>query len=117
MIEQPVARLAAEFDFGAIDGDENGPFPSALETFKEIANTPEKLLLHIGELFIDKISPKFGMLSTDEVASKFFLKSLTCSSSEQFEFGYHSYEGDYFVESFYRSGKVTQVHLDEGCCD
>jgi hypothetical protein len=116
-IEQPVAKLLTKFDFGAISGSVEGPNPEALEAFRFYAEKPENLYSSLNELFYSKLKEKFGVLTIKDVQTDFYLKSLTCASREEFEFGFHSLKNDIFVELFCRGGSVTEVHLDEGCCE
>jgi hypothetical protein len=116
-IEQAVGKLPTKFDFGAISGNLEGPNPEALETFRFYAKKPEKLYSYLNELFYSKLKEKFGDLTLTDVQTDFYLKSLTCTSREEFEFGFHSLKTDLFVELFYRGGSVTEVYLDEGCCE
>jgi len=116
-IEQPVAKLLTKFDFGAISGSLEGPNPEALEAFRFYAEKPENLYSSLNELFYSKLKEKFGVLTIKDVQTDFYLKSLTCASREEFEFGFHSLKNDIFVELFCRGGSVTEVHVDEGCCE
>lgn len=115
--ESPVGMFSDKFNFGAITGNIDGPSLDALFVFKKYANNPDELASYISKLFLDELLDEFGALTVEEVKSKFYLKSLTCTSKNEFEFGYHSWEGDVFVESFYRNGTVTEVYLDKGCCE
>lgn len=116
-IEKPTGKLPSRFDFGTISGNLEGPNLEALETFRFYAERPEKLLSYLNELFYSKIEDKFGSLKINDVQQDFYIKSLTCTSREVFEFGLHSIKNDIFVELFCRRGLVTEVHLDEGCCE
>jgi hypothetical protein len=116
-IEQPVAKLPTKFDFGAISGNVEGPNPEALEAFRFYAEKPEHLYFYLNELFYSKLKEKLGVLTIKDVQTDFYLKSLTSASREEFEFGFHSHKNDLFVELFCRGGSVTEVHLDEGCCE
>lgn len=116
-VEQPVGKLPDEFDFGAIYGNLEGPNPEALEAFHFYAEKPENLYSYLNELFYSKLKEKLGDLTIKDVQADFYLKSLTCTSKEEFEFGFHSKKKDIFVELFCRGGSVTEVHLDEGCCE
>ena len=71
----------------------------------------------MNSLFFEKVFTKFGELNMHDVKNKFYIKSLTCSSKDKFEFGLHSTERDIFVELFCRNGVVTEVYIDEGCCE
>ncbi|WNC67482.1 hypothetical protein RI845_13260 [Thalassotalea nanhaiensis] len=115
-IENPVGKLPEKFDFGAIDGNLNGPREDALNEFIKLARKPEVLFTYLNDLFFREIKPTFGQLSVEDVRSKFYLKSLTCSEKGKFEFGFHAIEKDVFVELFFRNGIVKEVHIDEGCC-
>lgn len=115
--ESPVGKLRDKFNFAAISGNIDGPNVGALFIFEKYASNPDELTSYIDEVFLNKLAEKFGALTVEEVKSKFYLKSLSCTSKDEFEFGYHSLEGDFFIESFYRNGTVTEVHLDEGCCE
>ncbi|WP_296050468.1 hypothetical protein [uncultured Alteromonas sp.] len=114
--ESPVALLPKKFSFGAIEGDCSGPSSNALAAFKKLANAPEILASLIGPQFIENARNHITLKDGKDFHSKFFLKTLTCKSEDEFEFGYHSFEGDLFIESFYRSGVITQIHMDTGCC-
>jgi len=116
-IERSAGNLPTRFDFGAISGNLEGPNLEALETFRFYAEKPEKLYSYLNELFYSKIKEKFGDLTINEVQADFYLKSLTCTSREDFEFGLHSIKSDIFLELFCRGGLVTEIHLDEGCCE
>jgi hypothetical protein len=116
-IEQPVGKLPTKFDFGAISGSLEGPNPKALEAFRFYAEKPENLYSYLNELFYSKLKAKFGDLTIEDVQTDFYLKSLTCTSRKEFEFGFHSIKNDIFVELFCRDGFVTEVHIDEGCCE
>ncbi len=116
-IEQPAGMLPTKFDFGAVSGNLEGPNLEALETFRFYAEKPEKLYSYLNELFHSKIKEKFGDIKVNNVLDDFYVKSLTCTSREEFEFGLHSIKSDIFVELFCRGGSVTEVHLDEGCCE
>lgn len=116
-IEQPVSRLPTKFDFGAISGSLDGPNPEALEAFRFYAQNPETLYSFLNELFYSKLKEKFGDLTVEDVQTDFYLKSLTCTSKAEFEFGFHSIKNDIFVELFCRGGLITEVHIDEGCCE
>jgi len=116
-IEKPVGSLPEGFDFGTIDGDENSPNKEAQDVFTRLANYPEEVNSLLGPSFFSKLPEALGFNSLNDIESKLFLKSLTCTSANHFEFGFHSREGDIFVEAFCRSGEITEVHVDEGCCD
>ena len=115
--EKPVGKLPNQFDFGAIHGDIDGPNSEALETFKYFSTNVEEIFNLVNSLFFEKVSPKFGKLNINQVKSKFFIKTLTCSSKNKFEFGLHSLESDVFIELFCRNGVVTEIHIDEDCCE
>ena len=115
--DSSVGKLPEKFDFGAINGNIDGPDLDALSTFKIYAQAPDKLLFFLNDLFFEKLLEQFGPLTIEQVKNKFYLKSLTCASKDKFEYGYHSVEGDFFIELFYRNGEVTEVYLDEGCCE
>jgi hypothetical protein len=116
-VERPGGNLPSGFNFGAITGGQEGPNIEALESFRFFSDKPDNLYSYINEMFFSKLEPRFGILTIKDVQSKFYLKSLTCTSKEEFEFGYHSNEYDIFIELFSRRGVVTEVHLDEGCCE
>ena len=116
-VDQPVGDLPVKFDFGAISGGLEGPNIWALETFRNFSAKPDSLYAYINEMVFSKLEAKFGVLTIEDVQSRFYLKSLTCTSKEEFEFGIHSNESDIFVELFSRGGVVTEVHIDEGCCE
>ena len=116
-IEQPVGGLNHKFDFGAISGTQEGPSSEALETFRLYAEKPEVLYNYLNELFYSKLREKFGDVTIKDIQKDFYLKSLTCTTKEKFEFGYHSNEKDIFIELFFRGNSVSEVHLDEGCCE
>jgi hypothetical protein len=116
-IEQPVGKLPSKFNFGAICGNLEGPNSEALEAFSFYAEKPENLYSYLNELFYSKLKEKFGNLTIKDIQTDFYLKSLTCTSKEEFEFGFHSNKKDIFIELFFRGGSVTEVHLDEGCCE
>jgi len=115
--EKPVGKLPNRFNFGAINGKLEGPDPEALEMFKYLSTNVDEIFNLVNSLFFEKVLSTFGELNIDDVKNKFFIKSLTCSSKNKFEFGLHSIERDIFVELFCRNGVVTEVHIDEGCCE
>ncbi len=116
-VEHPVGKLQAKFDFGAISGNLEGPNSEALEVFRFYAEKPENLYSYLNELFFSKLKEKVGDITIKDVQADFYLKSLTCSSKKEFEFGFHSKKEDIFIELFFRGGSVAEVHLDEGCCE
>ena len=116
-IEKPVGNLPVLFDFGAISGSREGPNPDALEKFRYLSKNVEELYGLVDARFFQEIRARFGELHLNDVRDQFFIKSLTCSSKDKFEFGLHAYESDVFLEFFYRNGTVTEVHIDEGCCE
>ena len=69
------------------------------------------------EEFWVKARPHFKELTVDSICEEFYIKSISTSNEEDYEFGLHSRSKDIFIESFVRSGEITEVHIDEGCCD
>ncbi|WP_444942468.1 hypothetical protein ACJJI3_11070 [Microbulbifer sp. ZKSA004] len=116
-VEKPVGLLPSRFDFGAVSGSLEGPYQVALDVFQFYAERPENLYSYLNDLFYSKLKEKYGDLTIKDIQSNFYLKSLTCESKEEFEFGFHSYSDDVFVELFCKAGSVTEVHIDEGCCE
>ena len=114
--EQPVSNLPDRFEFGAVSGTLEGPDIQALAAFRAFARNPEVLYSYLNDLFFSTLSEQFGELTINDIKKQFYLKSLSCTSEEDFEFGLHAKHRDIFVELFCRGGEVTEVHIDEGCC-
>jgi hypothetical protein len=115
-VERPLLNLPTGFDFGAIEGNVDSIDSGAINEFIVIAQDPDKLFDMLGSAFLTKIEAHFDELTLVTVRNEFYIKSLTISNKLEYEFGLHSRSKDIFVELFVRNGRVSEVHLDEGCC-
>lgn len=116
MIEYSVLSLPSEFDFGTVSGSADGPSLEAIEGFKLFATQPSRLMDLINQTFIETVSSYFPNIDKQNIDTEFFIKSLTLSDRNNFEFGLHSRSKDIFIELFVRNSVVTKIHKDEGCC-
>ncbi len=116
MVEHPVMALPDGFDMGFIEGGIDGPRPEALKTFLAFARQPFRLAGLVGEKVLAAVRPHFPGIDRRLFEQEFFLKSLSVTDENTFEFGFHSRSKDIFVEAFVRNGVVTETCVDEGCC-
>ena len=116
-VEKPVLDLPPKFDFGAIEGDANEMNADAFICFKKYAANPCALYKLLPDVFFSTASPHFDNLNIDNVEEEFYIKSLTTTGLDRFEFGLHSKSKDIFIEIFVREGEAKEVFLDSGCCD
>ncbi|MRX27690.1 hypothetical protein [Kangiella sp. HZ709] len=116
-IEHSVLSLPNNFSFGAINGSQTELNKQALQAFKYYATQPN-LLIELLDKNFERLAQKcisdFNLL---QVEQHFFIKTLTTTDDENFEFGLHSKTIDVFIEVFIRANRLDSLHLDEGCCE
>lgn len=116
-IERPISNLPEEFEFGVIAGDVHTIEQGALDFFKKAAENPAILFSLLNDEFISKASENVSNVDKSNIQEEFYLRSLTTSDIDSYEFGLHSRSKDIFIELFVRKGEVSEIYVDEGCCE
>ena len=111
-IEKPVLNLPNKFDFGAIAGSKENINYKAKDLFTKYANEPDKLYNFLNDFCYKNISNHISGIDADNIKNKFYIKSLTTTDKNNFEFGLQSHEHEVFVELFIRNGKFSEIYVD-----
>jgi hypothetical protein len=102
--------------FCCISGDNQGPNQKNVEAFIRYIESPELLWKFIGNKFQNKASENIPEITVNNFKEHFYIFSLTLSSPNEFEVGFHARNIDIFIELFIVNDLIINIEKDVGCC-
>lgn len=115
--EQPKDLTSGlDLKFCCISGDVQGPNQKNVQAFIRYIESPELLWKFIGNKFQRKASENIPEITINNFKDHFYIYSLTLSSPNEFEVGFHALNIDIFIELFIVDDVITNIEKDVGCC-
>jgi hypothetical protein len=105
-----------DLNFCCIYGDEQGPNQKSVQALIRYINAPDLLWKYIDNRFQKKAAEDIPEITMNNFKEHFYIYSLTLSSPNEFEVGFHARNIDIFIELFIVNGLISNIEKDIGCC-
>ncbi len=105
-----------DLNFCCLSGDDQGPNQKNVQAFIRYIESPELLWKFIGNKFQRKASENIPEITVNNFKEHFYIYSLTLSSPNEFEVGFHGRNIDILIELFIVNNEIKNIEKDVGCC-